>query len=109
MKAQSWLVLLLAVSATAAAQTAPQAAATPEAPAATSTVSAKAAAPAASLPPQQQRMLDEADQLLGLAQKLKAEVNKTDQYTLSLNTLRRADDIEKLAKNLEKQVEHENR
>jgi hypothetical protein len=65
--------------------------------------------PVASLSPQQQRLLDQASQLLTLAQKLKAEVDKTNQYTLSLTTLRRADDIEKLANTLQKQIERENR
>ena len=77
----------------------------------TATDAGKSAAPsaaAASLSPQQQRYLDQASQLLDLAQKLKAEVDKTDQHTLSLNTLRRADDIEKLAKSLEKQIQKEN-
>lgn len=64
--------------------------------------------PAANLSPQQQRLLDQADQLLALAQKLQMEVSKTNQYTLSLNTLRRAGDIEKLAKELQKQIAREN-
>lgn len=68
-----------------------------------------APAPSASLTPQQQRLIDEADQLVALAQQLSTEVDKTNQYTLSLNTLRRADDIEKLAKTLQKQIEREDR
>jgi len=107
-------VLLLSFGMLASAQTAPSAAQGPIGPqkpaAAAPSPAAKAgkpAAPAASLSPQQQRLLDEADQLLDLAQKLKVEVDKTNQYTLSLNTLRRADDIDKLAKTLEKQVERE--
>jgi len=92
----------------AAAQTAPSAKpAAAQQPSASTPVSA--AAVPASLSPQQQRLLDEADQLLTLAQELKTEVGKTDQYTLSLNTLRRAGDIEKLAKTLEKEVQRENR
>jgi len=105
-------IVLLAASAVAAAQTAagstqaapPQQAATVNAPG----IDSKAATPAAAdLSAEQQRLLDEADQLLDLAQKLKTEVDKTNQYTLSVKTLRRADDIEKLAKTLEKQVERD--
>jgi hypothetical protein len=109
--------LLVAVCRMAAAQAAPAAAPGPAAQPQPATVhvtaadasdtasatQAVAAAPA-SRPAQQQRLLDEADQLVALAQQLKTEVNKTSQYTLSLNTLRRADDIEKLAKSLQKQV-----
>lgn len=104
--------VLLAASTVASGQAASapvQASAAQQHPAAAAPVSATsssktAAAAVAAASPEQQRLLDEADQLLDLAQKLKAEVDKSDQYTLSLNTLRRADDIEKLAKNLEKQV-----
>jgi hypothetical protein len=80
-------------------------------PAATPAQQATAASSASAAPPslQQQRLLDEADQLLDLARKLQAEVDKTNQYTLSINTLRRAGDIEKLAKNLQKQIEREDR
>jgi hypothetical protein len=67
------------------------------------------AVPAAALSPQQQRLLDQADQLVALARQLSTEVNKTSQYTLSLNTLRRADDIEKLAKTLQKHIEQQDR
>lgn len=110
--------LLLAFCGMAAAQAVPASTQPPAAPQQAAAAplsqvdSGKAAAlpvSAAPLPPQQQRLLDQADQLLVLAQQLKAEVDKTDQYTLSLNTLRRADDIEKLAKNLQKQLQHEDR
>ncbi|HEY1808726.1 MAG TPA: hypothetical protein VGG42_09190 [Acidobacteriaceae bacterium] len=110
-------VLLLAVCGMAAAQS--PAAATPapvaQQPAAAHPAAADAndasvsAVPAAALSPQQQRLLDQADQLVALAQQLRAEVNKTTQYTLSLNTLRRADDIEKLAKTLQKHIEQQDR
>lgn len=63
----------------------------------------------ARLSPQQQRLLADADQLLTLAQQLKGEVDKTDQYTLSLTTVRRAEDIEKLAGNLQKQFHDSSR
>ena len=57
------------------------------------------------LTPQQKVLLEQADQLVALAQQLKTEVDKSNQYTLSLNSLRRTDDIEKLAKSLQKQIE----
>ena len=108
--------LLLALCGTAAAQSAPASAPAADAhrPAASvpTADAGKAAVPqssAAALSPEQQRLLDQADQLLDLAQKLKAEVDKTTQYTLSLKTLQRAEDIEKLAKNLQKQIPREDR
>ncbi len=51
-------------------------------------------------------MLANADKLVELAQQLKTEVDKTNQFTLSINTLRRAEDVEKLAKDLQKQLQH---
>ncbi|MGA7521962.1 MAG: hypothetical protein WBW84_05740 [Acidobacteriaceae bacterium] len=112
-------VLLLAVCGMAAAQVAPASGQAPAAgqqtpilhriqQAATGTAAAPSVS-AAPLPPRQQRLLDEADQLVALAQKLKTDVDKTNQDTLSLNTLRRADDVEKLAKDLQKQVEQQDR
>ena len=47
---------------------------------------------------------DGADKLVDLAQQLKSEIDKSNENTLSLNMLRRAGEIEKLAKNLEKQL-----
>jgi hypothetical protein len=112
-------VLLLGLCGMAGGQTAPpsvktaaaplaQAATTPS-PAGDSGKSTAVSVSVAPLSPQEQRLLDEADQLVGLAQELKAEVDKTDQYTLSVKTLRRADDIEKLAKTLQKEVQREGR
>ncbi len=104
--------LLLAVCGLAAAQTRPAASPAPDAhqqPAAVHPApedAGGASSGTASLPAEQQRLLEHADQLVALAQQLKAEVNKTNQYTLSLRTLQRADDIEKLAKSLQKQIEH---
>lgn len=46
-----------------------------------------------------------ADKLVDLAQQLKTEVDKSNGNTLSLNMLRRAGEIEKLAKDLEKQLQ----
>jgi hypothetical protein len=70
-----------------------------------------ATAPAPALPavnanPQSQLMLANADKLVELAQQLKTEVDKSNQFTLSLNALRRAQDVEKLAKDLQKQLQH---
>lgn len=110
--------LLLAICGLAASQTTPASTAPAElqtesaathSPTADSSQAAAPAVPPSSLSPQQQRLLDQTDQLVTLAQQLKSEVDKTNQYTLSLNTLRRAEDIEKLAKNLQKQIHKENR
>jgi len=103
--------LLLGISGAALAQS--QAAAAPASPSAN--VAAQqlqpAAAPAtadpsaAKISPQSQLLLADADKLVDLAQQLKSEVDKTNQYTLSLNTLRRAEAVEKLAKDLQKQLQ----
>jgi type VI protein secretion system component VasF len=53
-----------------------------------------------------QLLVANADKLVALAQQLKSEMDKTNQYVFSLNTVRRAGDIEKLAKELQKQLEH---
>ena len=47
--------------------------------------------------PQQKQIYDDGASLLKLANTLKAEVDKTTADTLSLNVVRRADEIEKLA------------
>jgi hypothetical protein len=110
----SLTAFLLAVCGLAGAQTRPAAAPAPaehQQPAAVHPAPEEAGGGSsrASLPPEQQRLLEHADQLVALAEQLKAEVNKTNQYTLSLRTLQRADDIEKLAKSLQKQIDHPNR
>jgi len=46
----------------------------------------------------QKQIADESAQLLTMALALKAEVDKTTKDTLSLNVIRKADEIEKLAK-----------
>lgn len=109
------IAILLAACGMAAAQNLPAAAPAPAArqqPAAADPAPenpGNAPAVAASLPQGQQQLLEHADQLVALAEQLKAEVSKTNQYTLSLRTLQRADDIEKLAKSLQKQIEHADR
>jgi hypothetical protein len=119
----AWAVFLMAVAGMAAAQGTPSspqsAAAAPAnagpsataqsahpAPVAAANSAAAAVAPVPALTLRQQQLLAGADQLMGLAQQLKAEVDKSNRYTLSLTTLRRAADIEKTAKGLQKQVEH---
>jgi hypothetical protein len=46
------------------------------------------------------KALDEAGELLKLAEELKADLEKDDRHVLSVNTLRRTEDIEKLAKRI---------
>lgn len=87
----------------AAQQVAPSSAA-PEpgaTPPATNAASALSASSATS-----QLLLADADKLVNLAQELKSEFGKTNQYVLSLNTIRRAEDVEKLAKELQKELQH---
>ena len=75
-------------------------------PAATPATATAPALPAANASPQSQLMLANADKLVDLAQQLKTEVDKTNQFTLSLNALRRAQDVERLARDLQKQLQH---
>lgn len=49
-------------------------------------------------------LTDESATLLTLAMSLKAEVDKTNKDTLSLNVIRKADEIEKLARNVKEQI-----
>lgn len=46
----------------------------------------------------QQKMLQDADKLLELAQQLKVSVDKTDKNTLSVDVVKQAEHIEKLAR-----------
>ncbi|MGD0629526.1 MAG: hypothetical protein ABR987_09245 [Terracidiphilus sp.] len=50
------------------------------------------------------QIVDESARLLKLAKDLKAEVDKTTKDTLSLNVIRKADQIEKLAHNVKEQM-----
>ena len=108
-------VLLLSFSGAAAAQAPPPsgtAAAHPSSQASAAPVLTTSAAPGgdtAHLSARQQQLLDNADQLVALAQQLKVEVGKGNEYTLSLNAVRRAEDIEKLARNLQKQLHRNER
>jgi|SRR5579859_2464634 len=47
-----------------------------------------------------QHSLDDAKELVKLAQSLQEELEKNDQYVVSVNTLRKTEDIEKLAKKI---------
>lgn len=49
-------------------------------------------------------LTDESATLLTLAMALKAEVDKTSKDTLSINVIRKADEIEKLARNVKEQI-----
>jgi uncharacterized Zn finger protein (UPF0148 family) len=52
----------------------------------------------------QKSLQNDTDKLLKLATELKQYVDKTDKNTLSLDVLRKAEEIEKLAKNVEKKM-----
>ncbi|HKF46995.1 MAG TPA: hypothetical protein VKB38_06515 [Terracidiphilus sp.] len=52
----------------------------------------------------QRQIADDAARLLELATQLKAEVDKTDKDTLSLNVIRKAETIEKLAKGVKEKM-----
>ena len=48
----------------------------------------------------QKKLVEETTRLLALANELKAAVDKSDKNTLSLDVVRKADEIDKLAKNV---------
>jgi len=50
------------------------------------------------------QLSDDTAKLLTLAMALKAEVDKTNKDTLSLNVIRKADEIEKLARNVKEKM-----
>lgn len=52
----------------------------------------------------QKQIADDAARLLQLATELKSEVDKTDKDTLSLNVIRKAETIEKLAKGVKEKM-----
>ena len=58
----------------------------------------------AALAQRKKDLTDESATLLTLAMALKAEVDKTNKDTLSLNVIRKADEIEKLARNVKEQI-----
>jgi hypothetical protein len=65
---------------------------------------AQAAAPVPAADPAQEQLQKDTDQLLHLAQELKLEVAKAGSNTLSLTALRKADEVQKLAKNLKERM-----
>ncbi len=74
---------------------------------------AKAPTPAGPLEPErqkmlaaerQQKMLDDAQRLLDLAQRLKTSVDKTNKDELSVDVIRQAEQIEKLARQVREQM-----
>jgi hypothetical protein len=52
----------------------------------------------------QQKLKRDTDQLLKLATELKQAVDKSNEHTLSLDVVKRAGDIEKLAKNIKEKM-----
>lgn len=48
----------------------------------------------------QKRLVSDTNKLLSLATELKEQVDKTDKYTLSLDVVKKADEIEKLARSV---------
>jgi cell division septation protein DedD len=50
--------------------------------------------------------LKEAAELVELAQQFQADIEKNDRFVLSLNTLKKADDIEKLVKKIRSRLRH---
>jgi hypothetical protein len=76
------------------AKPSPDAAAT----AAADSAAKPAAQPDANLTPQQKQLAEDTAQLLTLANELKAEMDKSSKDTLSLNVVKKADQIEKLAR-----------
>lgn len=61
-------------------------------------------APAEALTSGQKQLADESAELLQLAQELKKEVDRTDKDTLSVNVIRKAEMIEKLAKGVKQKM-----
>ena len=52
----------------------------------------------------QKRLVSDSDKLLTLATQLHEEVAKTDKNILSVDVIRRADEIEKLARNVKERM-----
>lgn len=53
-----------------------------------------------------QKSLEDARELSKLADQLKADLEKNDRYVLSIPNLRKAEDIEKLAKRIHDRMKH---
>ena len=54
-----------------------------------------------------QQNLKDADKLVGMAQDLKESLEKDDRYVLSLATLKKTEDIEKLARKIRSRLRHD--
>jgi hypothetical protein len=52
----------------------------------------------------QKRLVEDTDKLLQLATQLHNDVGRTDQHILSLDVVKRADEIEKLAHNVKERM-----
>jgi nitric oxide reductase activation protein len=52
----------------------------------------------------QKRLVEDTERLLSLANELKADVDKSNKDTLSLDVIRKADEIEKLAHNVKEKM-----
>ena len=52
----------------------------------------------------QKRLQSDTEKLLALATSLKIDVDKTDKYTLSLDVIRRTEEIEKLARSIRERM-----
>lgn len=100
---QTALLLALALSGSLLAQT--TSAQHQSAAISAQTAPAKSAAPV--LTPDQRHLADllaDADHLVALAQQLKGEVDKTNEYTLSLKAIKRAEEIQSSAKALSQRI-----
>lgn len=53
-----------------------------------------------------QQNLKDAARLADLAEQLKADLEKNDRYVLSISTLKKTDEIEKLVKNIRARLRH---
>src|ERR1044071_1563274 len=53
-----------------------------------------------------ERNVKDAAQLVDLAQQLQQEIEKNDRFVLSLSTLKKTDDIEKLVKKIRSRMRH---
>lgn len=110
------LVAILAaatISIPAVAQNAPQAQANASQPAAPSSPTdakkpsgtpAPTVAAAAATDPHQAQIIADSQKLLKLSQELKAEVAKSNKDTLSIAVIKKADEVEKLAKALKEEM-----
>ena len=52
----------------------------------------------------QKRLVSDTEKLLSLATELKEQVGKTDKYTLSVDVVKKAEEIERLAHNVKERL-----